>query len=480
MKSHLVRYGQTAGVLRRHGLGALVNATGLDRWIPLQRGLLGHAPRDEPYATPEHLRLVLEQLGPVFVKLGQLLSTRPDLLPASYIAELSKLQDDAPPVGIDDIRSTIREELGADPEEVFETFDAEPLASASIGQAHVATTRGDGARVVVKVRRPGAVDELDRDLEILQNLAATASRRWEIARSYDVVGIAGEFAASPRSEPDDLREGRNAERFAANFATDEDVVIWGIRWETTTSGVLTLDFIEGIKINDLAALDAAGIDRHRLAKNGASLMLRMIFDDGFFHADPHPGNMFIQPGAQIALIDFGMVGEVGQDQREHLADFLVAITAGDPQALASSLLEQSVTKDVADREGLGAALSVFVSSYQARPLGEIAFGEFLLELLTLLRTHHLQLPGEMAQLFKVLLMAEGMAVVIDPALEMSEMLKPFAERIVAKRYSVAGLTKRFANTVTDLVDILAKLPRGARRAVDILDRSGFEVHLRAA
>lgn len=367
MSSHLGRYEQVGEVLARHGLGFLAEVMGVGRWFGNQRA--PGAYRRDRTTTPVRVRLALEDLGPTFIKLGQLLSTRSDLLPPPYLTELSKLQDAAPAVPPAEILDTIRAELGAGVEELFADFDVIPLASASIGQAHAGHLH-DGTPVVVKVRRPGVVAQIEEDLEIVQSLARQASRRWERARGYDLEGIAQDFAITLRAELDYLQEGRNAERFARNFSADPDVLIPRVIWERTTSRVLTLERMKGIKINDVEHLDAAGIDRTTVARRGADMVLTMIFHDGFFHADPHPGNLFVAPDGSIALIDFGMVGEVNEQLKEELADFLIGFTQESPSLLASALYALSVTKDVENRPQLEQSLAGWVSQYAGRPLSE--------------------------------------------------------------------------------------------------------------
>ena len=477
--SHLVRYELIADTLRRHGIGYLAGVLGIDRWFPFHQGALGHERRDEPYATAEHLRLALEELGPVFIKLGQLLSTRSDLLPPEYLAELAKLQDGTPPVDSAVIREVIRQELGGEPEELFQDFDLRPLASASIGQAHAAILL-DGTAVVVKVRRPAAAAQVEEDLEILQNLAAWSDRHSDVARGYDLPGLVEEFARTLRFELDYLHEARNAERFAVNFADDPAVHIPEVRWDRTTSRVLTLDRVSGIKVDDLAALDAAGIDRKALAKSGARLLLGMIFDDRFFHADPHPGNLFVQHDGSISLIDFGMVGELGEERRLALADFLAAFTRADADALGSALLRLSVRKEVVDRDGLHASLEPFVTLYRGRALGDIGFAHLLTQLLALLRKHHLQLPSDTVLLFKVLLMAEGMGAHLDPDFGLSELLSPYAEQLVRERYSPSAIAEQLARSSVEGGRLLIELPERLRRILERLDEGGIEVHLRAA
>jgi ubiquinone biosynthesis protein len=343
------RQRQIAEVLARQGWSYLLDVLGLEHLRSVERNILGRKP-SETHSPPERLRLTLEELGPTFIKLGQLLSTRGDLLATDYRVELAKLQDAAPCVAPDVVRGVIGDELNGKRATAFAAFDFEPLAAASIGQAHAATLR-DGTEVVVKVRRPGVVEEVEQDLEILRNLALRASERWEPARGYDLVGLADEFARTLRAELDYIREGRNAERFAANFAGDSDVQIPRVFWETTTSRVITLERIRGTKISDVAALDAAGIDRRGLAERGTRVMAKMVFEDGFFHADPHPGNFFVEPGGRLGIIDFGMVGSVSDVLRERLGRTLLGLVRGDAERLTEALLELGATTIPVDAVG---------------------------------------------------------------------------------------------------------------------------------
>lgn len=479
MTARRERYRKIAEILARHSLGHVLTVMGAERRLPFLPGLPGHERRDEPYTSPEHLRLALEQLGPTFVKLGQILSTRPELLPPEYQIELAKLQDAAPPVAGALISELIETELGHRPEVLFATFDEEPLASASIGQAHAATLH-DGTEVVVKVRRPGVVEQIEEDLEILQNLAAGASRHWEAAADYDLTAIAAEFAQTLRAEVDYLREGRNAERFASNFAGDPDIQVPRIFWDTTTSRVLTIERIRGINVSELDALDAAGIDRRRLAERAAGCAAKMIFEDGFFHADPHPGNLFVVGGGRIGLIDFGMVGELDDDLRERLGILLIALTSKDPDRLAEALLRLAPARGAVDRTALRADLVPIIALYRDRPLGEVPVGKLIREILAVLRGHHLRLPPEMALLVKMMAMTEGMGVHLDPDFRLGEVLGPYAKRLASDQYSPAALARRIARAGVDLSGLVGALPGQLRRLQGVLDAGGPEVHLRAA
>ena len=456
-QSHAGRYLQIASALRRHGFGFVLGLLGLDRVVPSRGGAAADALRKATAESPAHLRAALEELGPTFIKLGQLLSTRSDLLPPAFVAELAKLQDDAPPVPVDVIRDVIRSELGAAPQEVFASFDDRPLASASIGQAHAATL-DDGTPVVVKVRRPDAVALVQIDLEILQNLASRATRSWEFAREVDVIGIVDEFVQTIRAELDYLEEGRNAERFARDFEDDVSVVIPRVYWEHTTSRVLTLERMGGINVGDADALDEAGVDRNLVARRGADVVLKMIFEDRFFHADLHPGNLFIHDDGTIALIDFGMVGVIGEELRGHLSRLFIAMVRGDAELLTSALIDVSVTGASVDRMTLRDDLRPFVSRYQLRSVRQTPFARMTADLFAILRTNRVRLPREMMLLFKALLLIEALAMRLDPDFRLGEALEPYAERLAWERLRASAIAKRLARASIDVGELALDLP----------------------
>lgn len=474
---HTARYREIAAVLRRHSFGFLAGLIGAGRLNPFRRN--GTEPAAGAEASPEHVRQALEELGPTFIKFGQLLSTRSDLVPPAYADELAKLQDAAPPVATELIRAVIRRELGGEPEELFATFDDAPMASASIGQAHTATLH-DGTPVVVKVRRPGAVAQVQEDLEILRNLALRASHTWSLARDYDAPGIAEEFAQTLRAELDYLQEGRNAERFAEDFADDPDLLIPRVFWDYTTSRVLTLERMSGMNVSDSAGLDAAGVDRKRVARKGADIVLKMTFEDRFFHADLHPGNLFIHDDGTIALIDFGMVGEIGEELRGHLSGLFVSLVRGDADLLAASLVNMSPGSAGVDREVLRDDLAVFLARYRLHSLRETPFARMIAELFAILRDHRLRLPREMALLFKALLLIEGLALRLDPEFRLGESLEPYAQRLARERFSAGVLARRIARASADLGELALDMPGTLRRLLEHADGGGVQVHLRAA
>jgi ubiquinone biosynthesis protein len=476
-RSHRQR--QIAEVLVRHGLGYLLDVVGLGHLRSWERGLRGLERGVASWSAPERLRVALEELGPTFIKVGQLVSTRADLLPSEYRLELTKLQDAGPRLSAEVVRDVITAELGANVESAFASFDFEPLAAASIGQAHAATL-ANGTEVVVKVRRPGAVEEVHGDLEILQNFAARATGRWEPATRYDLTGLADEFAQTLRNELDYLHEGRNAQRFATNFAGDADVQIPNVFWETTTSRVITLERVRGLKITDRAALDAAGIDRSALVQRAAAVMAKMVFQDGFFHADPHPGNFFIQPGGRIGIIDFGMVGSLDDRLRSQLGRLLLALGSQDPHRVARALVAMGASTEPPDLGALTEDLARLLSRYEGRPLGEIALGAVSGELLDLARRHGLRIPRDLAMLVKTFIEEEGLAVQLDPDFRLIAALAPSASSQLAAELSPAAMAQRLEHLGLDFAELTVDLPDQLHRLLDRVAADGLEVRLRAA
>jgi ubiquinone biosynthesis protein len=470
--TRLERYREIASVLSRHGLSFIIRATGLERFEPaaLERG------RD---SNPENLRHALEQLGPTFVKLGQLLSTRSDILPPDYLVELAKLQDHAPAVPGEVIRQLIIDELGDEPNKVFASFTLKPLASASIGQAHAATLH-DGTEVVVKVQRPDIATNIAIDLEILHTLAVRASRQWKLAADYNITGITDEFARTLREELDYTHEGRNAEAFAKNFEGNETIHIPRVYWDTSTTRVLTLERITGLKVDDLAALDAAGVDRPGVIEHAVDAIAQMVFVDGLFHADPHPGNLFVEPGGRIGLIDFGMVGSIDETLRGQLADLFMALSRHDPDRIARALTVLSSQKKSINQDTLRADLVGFIDLYRGKGLGDVDMAALINKLLTVLRHNRLQLQPAIVMLLRMLLMVEGMGVLLDPSFSLGDALRPYATKLALSKFSPTAIAKRLAAAGIEAAELGIELPDKIRKVFDVVDRNGIEVHLRTA
>ncbi len=475
--AHIRRYRQIAEVLTRHGFGYLTGLLGLERFLPFHQELLGESSGSAAITPPQHIRIACEELGVTFIKLGQLLSTRADLLPPDYVTELAKLQDDAPPIPSEIAQEIIESELGQSIDEMFADFEMPPLAAASIGQAHAAVLH-DGSEVVIKVRRPDVVDQVEEDLEILQNLAAAASRRWEFAKRYDLLGLVQEFALTLRGELDYIREGRNAEKFAENFADDTSVHIPRVYWETTTSRVLTLERIRGVKADDLAALDQCGINRSELAERGTQAILKMVFEHGFFHADPHPGNFFVEPDGCFGLIDFGMVGTVDEKTQDYLANLILALTKQDYDRLVQTVLELDVTRQRVDRVELKRDLEHLIKPYYGMPLSKISLAPLIYDAIAIIRRHRLHLPPNLALLIKTIIITEGIGVHLDPNFHLTEVIEPYADQLMLRLFSPTRVVKKLSQAGMDVARLGVEIPQQLRHILGEIERGGFEIGMK--
>ena len=464
---HLDRSKQIAGVLLSHGWDFLRN----------NEEQAGTRTQVATSARPLHLRLALEELGTTFIKLGQILSTRADLLPPEYLAELTKLQDSAPPVAFEDMQKVLVAELNRPIPEIFAQFDPVPLAAASIGQAHAATL-WDGTEVVVKIRRPGVVEQVNEDLEILKELAATASRHWDFADRYDLSGLVEEFSQTLRSELDYIREGHNAEKFAANFAEDPLIHVPRVFWAATTARVLTLERMRGIKINDLKGLDEQGTDRRWLAHYATNVVLKMVCEDGFFHADPHPGNFFIEPQGAIGLIDFGMVGVLDEQTQGLLAELLIAINQQKADRLVDVFLELGVSRRRIDRAAVRRDIERLLSTYWGLPLGELKVAALLGDVFTVMRRHHLHLPSNLALLLKTVIMIEGLGLNLDPEFRLTNSLTPYTERLVLRQYSPVKWARSFGRASLDLAKLGVEMPQHVRRIMSAAEDGNLQIGMR--
>jgi len=472
--SRLARYREIAEALTRHGLGYLVDVIGLERFIPFRQR------REKTSSTPEHLRLMLEELGITFIKLGQLLSTRTDLLPPEYIAELSKLQDQvSTTIPRNEIETILDEELDKPIQDIFRLFEYNPLAAASIGQVHTATML-DTTSVVVKIRRPGAMEQVEEDLTIIKSLADIANRRWDVAELYDLPGLVYEFSQTLRAELDYLSEARNAESFAKNFANNPSVHIPAVYLEDTTSRVITMERIEGIKINNIEEIEAEGLSRPELAKQVTHIILQMVFEDGLYHADLHPGNIFVRSKGQIALIDFGRVGTVDERTQQQLSAVLLALGMQDSERLTDSILAIAITRKPVDRRLLQRDLQRLVSGFYGKSLKDIAFGSLISDALAIIRRYNLQLPSSFSTLFQTIVMLEGICTQLDPGYKLIELITPYAKKLIFMQHSGVSFLRRLGEVGTDWAHLGMTFPQQLQRILDTLERGQLQVGIQPA
>ncbi len=469
------RYQEIATVLARHGLGWMIDQVGLGRLIPFYRHIVGRSRGDEPYSQPEHLRMALEELGVTYIKLGQILSTRPDLIPPAYVDELSKLQDQAPPFPAEEVVRVIEEELGAPPDELFASFDVEPLASASIGQVHAARL-DDGSEVVVKVRRPGIERQVERDLEVLAHVASLADRHTELGTHIDVEGWVHEFAFILRNELDYAREAQNAQQIRGNFLGESVVQVPYVHGEFTSDRTLVLERIRGVKISNIDELEAEGHDRAEIARNAVHIQLKMVFEHGFFHADPHPGNFFVLPGDAIGLIDFGMVGTIDESLRDTLLRLAIAVERQDADQAVTELLDLGVASAHVRRSLFKRDVHHLLQKYHGRSLGEISATEMFSEMTGLARKHRLQLPTDITLLLKVMAMSESLGADLDPDFELIPFARPYLRQFWFKRFSPRSQLKRVRDSSLEMLDLVGELPRHARRLLREIERGELTMH----
>ncbi|GAB4113929.1 MAG: 2-polyprenylphenol 6-hydroxylase [Rubrivivax sp.] len=475
----LGRLEQIAAVLFKYGLGELVRRLGLV--AALERAgsalKLEHAADLAHLSPPERLRRAFEALGPTFVKLGQLLAGRADLLGPEWTAELSRLHSRVPAVPFEQLRAQLTEDLGGAPEQVFASFDTTPLAAASIAQVHRARTH-EGQEVVVKVRRPGIEQVIEADLRLLTRLAGAVAQHWPALAPYRPVQLVQEFGRSLRRELDLAAECRNAERVAANLAPLGFVEI--PRVHRALPRVNVQEFVAGIPGEDLAAVDAAGLDRKVLAQRGAQAVLKMIVEDGFFHADPHPGNVFYLPGHRLAFIDFGMVGRLSNRRREELLALLLGLVQRDPAAVAEVLLDWTGDTHGVDLGQLEAEIEAFVDQYHGTPLSGLDLGRMLTEVTAVLREHGLTLPADLALLIKAFVSLESMGRGLDPGFHAAQEALPLLRRTLRARYRPQALAGRAWHAVRRLAGAAERLPHDLSRLLRSARHGQFRIGLELA
>jgi ubiquinone biosynthesis protein len=472
--SGLRRYRQILAVLLKYGFGDLLAK------LKVRHPLLGRLPRLraikelEDLSRPARLRLAFEELGPTFIKLGQLLSLRPDLLPPEYAAELAKLQDEAMPLPFAQIKGKVEAQLGRALGELFQEFGEEPLAAASLAQVHRALLR-DGTEVVVKVQRPGIWETIRADLIILEDLAHFLVRHLPESEPFDPPGVVREFAKTLRRELDFVREGRNMELFRRNFQGDPTVYIPKVFWEYTTSEVLTMERIVGVKVTDLQGLERAGLDRHQVALNGANAILKQIFEHGLFHADPHPGNILVLEGNVIAPLDFGMVGRLDLELRERVGQLILAIARGDLAGLVRTLRELGSLDEQVDLLALRADLADLLDRYSKTPLYRLELGRLLDEMMALVREHRLRLPPNLVMMGKALVIAEGVGRALDPELELLALAQPYLERLALRRGPLQKALQGWAGAWAESRELFQELPEGLRSIMSRLRQGRLKV-----
>ena len=459
---HFKRYREIVGVLVKYGFGDVVRALGVDR--VLEAGVRALTPawsEDLAKTKPERVRLTLEELGPTFIKAGQFLSTRADLLPPEYLAELSKLQDRVPPFPYEDARAIVEKELGRPLEAVFLSFERAPLAAASIAQIHRARLV-TGESVVVKIQRPGITERMSVDLEILLHLAGLMEKHLEDFSWRRPTLVVKELRSTLDRELDFTIEASHRDRFAREFAADPTVYVPKIRREASSSRVLTMEYIEGVKADDLEAFPAAGLRGRDVARRLTANYLKQIFLHGFFHADPHPGNVFLLPGSVLCYLDYGMMGRLDRRTRETLADFFAGVAERDEPAVARDLMRLAITEGTNDRKEFERSVGELLDQYAYRPVKELEFARLVQQLFEATTRHRLRLPPDLFLLVKALGELESLDRTLDPEFDVVRETAPFIERLKARRLGPRRLLEDVLDAGEEALRLLGELPEDLR------------------
>lgn len=448
---------QIAQILIRNGLGFAVESAGIRSWLPFWRVRRSERQaRDDEASTPVRVRRTLEELGPAYIKLGQILSTRPDILPPEYLLELNKLLDSSPPAPTSEIVAVIEQELGQSIGRLYASFDPVPIAAASIGQVHRASLQ-DGTRVVVKVQRPGVEQTIDADLHLLMTQVRFLESRSETVRAYGVADLAEEFAYALREELDYTVEGRHADRMFSLIG-DEGVRIPRIYWERSSRRVLTQTDLCGIGINNLPALKAAGYDLAEIAERLAQVYLRQVFVHGVYHADPHPANLLVCDDA-IGLVDFGIVGYLAPHMKEDLADLLFALVHQDADEMVYAITRMGALSASSNRDELRRGVQRLLASYYGVALERIPMAQFLMDLMELCFKQHVRMPADLALLARTVIILEGVARGLDPGLNIAAHLEPFVTQMVRERLSARRVLAEGVAVLRDVEKLARVLPR---------------------
>ena len=459
----LPRLHEITSVFIRHGLGDVVRRIGVANILERAGQILhwGEGVESLKLEPAQRVRLALEQLGPTFVKLGQVMATRVDIFPPGWIAEFEKLHSEVPPVPFEELLPDLERVLDRSPFEVFRDLDTQCHGSASIAQVHRARL-ADGSPVVLKIRRPGVRAKIDADLRILSHIAELIESELPDARRYRPVEIVAQFARSLGRELDFTTEARNMERFAKNFAGDPYIVVPKVYLEWTSETLLVQEHIEGIPGTDIAAVEAAGLDKTLLSARGAESVLRMILIDGFFHADPHPGNVFFLPGNRIVVIDYGMVGRLSSQRRRQVIDLLAGLARMEEEPMLEVLLDWAGDAYV-DEAKLVSDVNELVFDYEGVPLKDIRIAVLIRQFAAIVREHSIVLPADLTLMFKAIITMEGLGRQYDPEFRVTEHLTPMLQRALRERYKPAEIVKRGRGAVSDFFSVVTSVPRDMAR-----------------
>ncbi len=473
---HTKRWQEIITVLVKYGMGNFVRSSGIADTFPFLKKLI-----PKRYSRPisdfsrfEDIRMAIEELGPTFVKLGQILSNRPDILPVGLIKELEKLQDDVPPFDSSEVSGIFKKEFGKDIGDLFADFDLTPMASASIGQVHKALLF-DGVEVAVKVQRPGIEETISIDLEILNTFARIIQNNIEQAKNFNPVGVVKEFERSIKKELDYQNERRNLERFRKFNANEPHLVVPASYKNLTTKRVLTMELVGGVKISRIADENLPGYDREYIANLGAELIIKQIFVYGFFHADPHPGNILVLDNNNVCFLDFGMMGTVVPAQRELLGSLLVALGRRDSELITKLMLELTNYPDHPQKADIEYEISNLIDSYVDLPLDELNIADVLESMISLIHRYQLIIPSNLSMLIKTIVMIEGVGRQLCPKFRINTVIERIVPLIMKDKLKPKHLMHNLYLVLADYRKLLTEFPDNMRSIISKVQQGKLKI-----
>ncbi|SHH53049.1 ubiquinone biosynthesis protein [Caloranaerobacter azorensis DSM 13643] len=473
-RKKLKRYREIAKILTKYGFDMI--AERIDNRSIISKMFIRSKKYSQKYTRGERIRFTLEELGPTFIKFGQILSTRYDILPKDIVDELSKLQDEITPFDLDTAKSIIRDELGKDLEDVFIEFQEEPLAAASIGQVYRGVLK-DGNKVVIKVQRPNIDEIIKQDIDILYTLARLFDDILKKKMVISTRDIVEEFSYFIRKELDYTYEAQNCERFRMYFKNDERVVIPKTYWEYTTKKVLVMEEIKGIKVSDIDEIDKMGFNKEKLSELGAKVFLEQIFIHGFFHGDPHPGNILVLSENKISFIDFGVVGYLDNLTFEFITTLLRAAIDRDIDKIVESLYKMNAISAETDEIGLKKELFFIINYYFDLPINKINFGEAFNEIMSIAYKYKLKMPSQLTLLIKSIITIEGTGKKLNPHFNLSRISKEIIKKITKRKFNPKSVTKKIIDTTTENIENIFEITNRVNDILYKIDKDKLKIKM---
>jgi ubiquinone biosynthesis protein len=460
--------------LTRHGFGFVVEEMDIFHLLSIPERMGWTSAKTDRKTVGERIRLVIEELGPTFVKLGQIASTRSDLIPPSVLKELEKLQDNVLPFSFHEVRAIAEAELGIELEQAFTSFDTEPVAAASIGQVHIGTLHS-GERVAVKIQRPGIDYTVRTDLAILQNLAVLAEARFEWAKRFQLRNMIDSFGKSLIEELDYTIEARNTETLYKQTLPHTRIRIPRIYGEYSSKKLMTMEYLDGTKLNQPELLRARGYDPKSIAEKLMQAVLQQIFIDGFFHADPHPGNLMVLPGEIIAFLDFGMVGRLTPEMKQHFAGLIIALMRQSTSGVIKAVLRMGLVTEQVDMQLLRRDVDQLRDKYVGVPLSDVSLGEAVNDLFDVAYRHHIRIPTDFILVGKTLITIEGLVEQLDPDISIMRIAEPFGKRLLLEQLRPGRVADWVKEQIADYGELLVHLPKQLSEIVTVFKRGRLEL-----